>query len=394
MTPRRFILAALLALCGRTPAQDIATDRIRVVLHEDEAYERTVFLTAREVHLAGVARDDVFIAAQSVELSGRADNDVWILGAETVSVTGTVKDHARLAGNVITVGGYIGNGLWAAGGTVNVTEDAEVAGETTIWARDVILGGALRGPARITARRVTLAGAVYGDLRIVADDIVALPQARVEGDLIYTAPKEFLPDPRVTITGQQTRVPAAPTPELRGLSLLALASALVAGIPFVLLFPGFAGRGARAVRASFWSSLMIGAIAGGLLPMAILLAFATVVGIPLALALAAAMGLFLYLAQFPVALALGGMLLRRRGPQPPAAALGAFVVGLAALHLLPMIPVAGAAAGLLTTLLGFGALLRALSERRAPPPLPLAMASTPPPTGSSTETDLSPGATP
>jgi len=385
-------IAALLAAPALALAAAGRNDPPRVILHEDEAHERPVLISAREVRLAGTAKDDLFVMAQTVEMTGRADNDVWMLGADAVTIAGTVGDHARLAGNVVTVGGHVGNGLWALGGTVKIAADAEIVGESVIWARDLILEGVLRGPVRITARNATLAGTVQGDVRIVAEDIVALPQARVEGDLIYTAPQEFIPDPRVTITGQLSRAPAPPAPDRSGWTLLFLSGALATGIPFVLVFPRFAGRGARAVRESFWSSLLIGIAAGGLLPVAIALAFALVVGIPLALVLAAAMWIFLYLGQFPVALALGGALLRRRGPQPAAAAMGAFVVGLAVLHLLPMIPVAGPAVGLLAMLLGFGALLRTLVERPAPP-LP-AIESAPPLTGAPADAPHQPGDSP
>lgn len=133
---------------------------------------------------------------------------------------------------------------------------------------------------------------------------------------------------------------------------------------------------------------MIGAVAGGLLPLVIVFAVLIVVGIPLALVLAAGMGVFLYLAQFPVALAVGGFLLRRRGPQPPLTAIGAMAIGLVALHLLPIIPYAGPAISLGATLLGFGALLRALGgDRPQPPPLPTLT----PPAAPSAESPFSSG---
>lgn len=367
-----FAGALALAAAPRSPGAAAlpSGDAGQFWLHEDQALERPTFLTGRSVSLAGVAKDDLFVVAQRLELTGRAENDLWAAG-ESIAINGVVRDHARLAANAVVIRGRIGNGLWAVGNGVQVAEGAIVGGPTTIWGRDVVLDGELSGPVTVTARSVTVAGSIRGDVRLIAEEILALPTARIEGDLIYTAPNEFTPDSRVKIAGELVRVPATPRPETGGLALLLLLAAFLVGIPFVLLFPRFAGRGARAVRESFWSSLMVGAVAGGLLPLVIIFAFLLVVGIPLALVLAAGMGIFLYLAQFPVALAFGGLLLRRRGPQPPLTAIGALAVGLAALHLLSLIPYAGPAISLGATLLGFGALLRALNgDRPQPPPLP------------------------
>lgn len=347
-------------------------------LHEDQALERPAFLTGRSVSIAGIAKDDLFVVAQRLELAGRAENDLWAAG-ESIAINGDVRDHARLAGTAVVVRGRIGNGLWAIGNGVQIAEGAVVGGPTTIWGRDVVLDGELSGPVTVNARSVTLAGFIRGDVRLMAEEILALPTARIEGDFIYTAPNEFTPDSRVKIAGEVVRIPAAPQPAASGLALLLLLAAFLVGIPFVLLFPRFAGRGARAVRESFWSSLMVGAVAGGLLPLVIVFAALIVVGIPLALVLAAGMGIFLYLAQFPVALAFGGLLLRRRGPQPPLTAIGALAVGLVALHLLPLIPFAGPLIRFGATLLGFGALLRALGgDRPQPPPLPFLTPPAPP----------------
>ncbi len=337
----------------------------RIELHAEEAYARPVLLWGADVRLAGRAMDDVFVAAQTLDMSGRADGDFWAL-ADKIAFTGTAADHVRLAGTTVQISGTLERGLLAIGQTVKIASGAEIRGAATIRATDVIIEGAVRGPIRIVAQNVTLAGTIGGDARITADEIVALPRARIEGALAYTSPREFFPDPRATLGGALVRIPAAETRS--AWPLIFFAGALLAGAPFILIFPRFAGAGVRSVRESFAGSLLVGLVAAGVLPLAILFGSITVVGLPLALATAAAGGTLLYLGQFPVALALGGWLLRRRGPQPAGVTLAAFAAGLSALHLLVAIPMAGPIVSLAARLVGFGSLLRALTARNAAPP--------------------------
>lgn len=386
------VLAFAAAVTARGAALDVTSGN-RIELHADEAYARPVLLWGVDVRLAGQAMDDLFVAAQTLEIAGRAAGDVWAL-ADQIVFSGTAADHVRLAGTTVRISGTLERGLLAIGQTVKIASDAEVRGPATIRASDVILEGAVRGPVRIVARDVTLAGTIGGEARITADDIVALPRARIEGALAYTSPREFFPDPRATLGGPLVRIPAAETQS--ALPLIFFVGALLAGIPFVLIFPRFAGAGVRAIRETFATSLLIGLVAVGVLPAAILFGSITVVGLPLALVAAAAGATLLYLGQFPAALALGGWLLRRRGPQSAGIALAALAAGLSALHLLAAIPVAGPIVSLAARLAGFGALLRTLTARRATPPpassldAALRQAVAPPPLPPTTSTGASP----
>lgn len=365
---RPFVVVALAGLLVSTSAWAHAwVQRRHFDLPPDQALPRpSVILAHESIRFAGVAEDDVFLLAPRIEWSGKGLNDLWAVGNDVV-VTGSIRDHARLFGRTVRVEGHIANGLFVLGTTVTLATTASVHGGAIIRAEDVLLNGVVEGPLNITAERVTLGGVIRGDVRIRAADLRAFPGTRIEGDLVYQSPAEFLPDPRVTITGELARAApeARPSRNLTFPAFLYL-GALLVGVPFLLLFPDFAGRAVRLWRHSFWPSLAIGAIAVGLIPLMTALALATVVGIPLAAVLGGAALVFLYVSQFVGALAIGAGLLRRRGLMGVRDAVLTLVVGLAVLYVLPLIPTLGLPLLLAALVVGFGAFLRALLTPERP----------------------------
>ncbi len=361
------VILVLAAIGAKTVAAHTVVNTKNFTVLADETLLSPIVVFANEIRFEGLATDDIFLFAERIDWTGNGSNDVWAVGNE-ISLTGNIHDHARLGGRTIRVSGVIGNGLVAVGGTVRIGSEANIKGGVTVWAEDALVAGNVEGPLSLSAGSVTLGGVIRGHIRIRANDIRALPGTRIEGDLVYVSSTEFIPGPRVTITGKVARSPLPPAPR-RNLAfpLFLYAGALLVGIPFVLLFPDFAGAGARLWRHSFFSSLAAGALALGLIPMLALLAMVSYVGIPLALVLSATSAVLLFLSQFTAALALGGVLLRRRGPQGVREALLVLAAGLAALYVFGLVPMAGSLIFICALLAGFGAVLRALLRTRQEP---------------------------
>ena len=158
---------------------------------------------------------------------------------------------------------------------------------------------------------------------------------------------------------------------------------MLAGLPFVTLFPLFTSRAVTALRTQSNKCLLAGGIALAGLPMAAGLAALTWIGIPLALLLAGVWGALLYLAKFVVAIPLAVWLLKLRGPADrQLGALPVLAVGLFLLYVADALPFVGFAVWLATVLYGMGALVLALlggqkglplvmrMPERNPPPVP------------------------
>lgn len=239
------------------------------------------------------------------------------------------------------------------GDVVVVDGRVRVAGRAT---GDVV---AVSGPVRIS-------GTVEGDVVALSDLARLAPGARVEGDLIYGDERPLVAS-GATVEGdvQKVDVDEVLSPLGGFIGGLALwiafsVSSLLAGLLLFLLAPRAveAARAAAATRTG-------GAVGWGLLlffgvPILALLAFLTIVGIPLAIAL--------LLTVFPLYLlgyVTSAWLLGRRlvGERP---VLG-FLAGWGILRALALVPVVGGLVWLGATIFGLGALGVAAWRARAGP---------------------------
>jgi len=340
---------------------------------------------AGDISFRGIFRNDAFLAAQTIQFKGTAENDVWAM-ADTLAFTGEIRDNARfLARRATELNGRIGKDLAVAANAVMLGDQAVVAGDALLAGDTVTVSGRIGGQLRIHAIRATLDGHVGGNLRITADDIVIMPGAMIDGDLVYTCPKELFLNEKVQLKGQLIRhTPAASGParksgwrqQISSIMYFYLA-ALITGLPFVGLFPRFAGRSVRLIRRSVWKCALAGIVAFCIVPLLSLLAMVTLVGLPLGFLLALAYIILLYLGKIATALALGAVMFRRQGPQTFARVFTALSLGLIALYLGMAAPLIGALVWLAAAFIGLGALILALAQPDVPvielpnlPPLP------------------------
>lgn len=354
-------LTCLLAVAA--PAGDtlwISTNRYE--LPAGQSIPSQLGLVAEVAQLGGTVEDDVFVVARAqAEFAGENRGDTWVLAGQTI-VNGTLRDHVRAAGQSLTVRGLLERSFYAVGSSVLLTTGSVVRGDVVVAGENVTLEGQVGGQANLMAQSVTLAGTVSGSVRILAQDIVVMPGARIEGDLVYTSPKELILTQQDQVAGKLKRLqppgPDVSTFSTESLVLLALQGlgALLVGLPLAGLFPRAVGRATRLIRFNPLRCLLAGLAMLFLIPVVAVVSALTLVGLPLSLLAAGLTAALLYLGKLVVALVLGGLLLKRSGPQSLASALAAMAIGLLVLYSAFALPVIGSSVALLATLLGSGSL--------------------------------------
>ncbi len=361
------LLIAVLLAASSAVAMDIRRED-RFVVRADQTVSNELWLAADKIVIKGTARDDVFMAGGLISLGGEFQNDVWAIG-EVVDFHGKAAEHVRLMGRAVEVGGTADGSLVAAGNSVKVAESAEIQGDALLAGENVLTEGRIDGNIRVIATSVTLSGKFGGNVRVISDDIVVVPGTQIKGNLAYTASKELVLDSRVTLGGQlirkdveafEGRPATASWNEVVFTQTFLYLCALVVGLPFVGLFPQFAGRAIRHLRSAGWKCALVGAAAFGLMPLLGFFVMLTLIGIPLGLLLLTVYVILLYLSKIVVALVIGGGLLQRRGPQPFIRIFTAMSLGLMVIYAVTALPVAGRILALAVVLTGLGAMMLAL----------------------------------
>ena len=219
----------------------------------------------------------------------------------------------------------------------------------------------------IKAQKATLGGNVDGDVSIRAQDIVILPGAHLNGNLIYTAPNELILPSSVILQGELTRTLASPkkkplfTKDPGSHYLFALAAWLT-GLLFIGLFPHYTGATLYTLNTSRGLSSLIGFAALFLIPIGAILLIFTVVGLPLSMLLILSYAILIYLSKIVVALWLGTTLLKRKQWVKREVGLP-LALGLLILYTLTGFSLLAMPVNLIILIFGLGALLLVLLKK-------------------------------
>jgi cytoskeletal protein CcmA (bactofilin family) len=322
-----------------------------------------LYAAGGSVEVLAEVQGDVLAAGGRVSLQAPVRGDVAAAGG-TVSVSGPVGDDVRAVGGLVTVAAPVGGDLVAAGGRVRLAPEAAVAGRAWLAGGSVEIAGTVTGHVEAVGRTVRISGRVDGDVTVAAAEVEVPAGARIGGQLLYRSPEPARIDPGAQIAGGVTHRrmdvprPAAVARRLAlAAGLVAAAGLALAALVLVLLFPRTAVRAARTIGTDPWKSLGVGFALLVAVPAAGVALAATVIGIPLGLALLALYAVGLLAGFLTGIVFLGDLALRPLSRDPGATVrVLSVILAVAVLALLQWVPGLGAGLAWLAVVLGLGAL--------------------------------------
>ncbi len=357
----------------------------------------TVNATGGDVRAAGAsvivsgAAANIKAAGASVALSADAAGSVWAFGGKvvvggtigadlaaagaSVNLTGKVTGDAGLCGAVVEINAPIGGNLRTGGANVTIGPLTDIAGRLDAGGANVSMSGHVHGAARLAGATVIFNGRTDGPLTLAGEHVVVGSFARIGGDLTVYSRQDPEIAPEAVVNGAVHRF--GPPAEWRNIPSWAfgfvLAGAMVlgtilAGIVLML----FGGRlfltALDHARLRPVSTILIGVITLVLVPAVAAILGATVVGLPVGIALMLALPL-LFVFGHPIAAAgiAAGIFVRNPGPIGIARALLFVVLGAIVIALISLIPWVGPLAVAIVIVLGVGALVRTAGGRLRTP---------------------------
>lgn len=247
---------------------------------------------------------DLFAAAGSVDVEAPVAGDAVVAGG-TVRLGADVGRSVYAAGGRLTLVGRVAHNARLAGGQVQIEAPAHVAGNLTVTAGRVELLGTVDGSVGAAGGHVRIDGRIGGDVDVAAGSIELGPNARIDGSLRYRSSEPLQRDPTAQVTGTIERLGAESAEEaherpMRWIGtafavLWTIGLALLAAIA-VAVAPRASAAVSQALHRQPGFALLLGFIVLVCTPIAAVLAFVTVIGIPLGL-----LALLVYLMLLPVA---------------------------------------------------------------------------------------------
>ncbi len=260
-----------------------------VTVDAPATFDQNVYAAGVDVAVSAPVTGDVLAAGDVVYISSRATGDIMALGS-TVMIQGAEAQDVRTAAANLTVGGTFSGELLAAGASVTVTPGTAIAKDSYIAAGNLSFDGDASGTLYVTGGTVYFDGRTGGNLVIRnAKDVTIGPDAAIEGNLEYTAPRAASIAQSAHIGGT-TLFHKAPTPAERDAWagpflailtlwwLLKLATILAGAYLFWYAFRKDSVLVVFRAARGFWKELLRGFVVAVALPIASLVAIFTVIG--------------------------------------------------------------------------------------------------------------------
>ena len=309
---------ALVAAAAPPPlGVEVSTsDAGHYVLEAGETHTGDLYWMSGTVEIDGTLVGDLYVLAQSLIVRGTVTGDVNAC-AQSISLEGTIEDAVRTVSQTLRVTGTIDGPLFAIGPSIVIEESAVITGEVTAMGAQIEIHGAIEQDLEVTGGQVILTGAVGGDANLEADIVEIADEARIEGDLEYSARKRLDLDEFDLVGGDIEFIPEMPEPPVTTGGVMTwfffVLVALVTGLAVIALAPALTRDFVANVGGDGLKSAGVGFITAIVVPVALLIVCVLFITIPLVLIAAVLFAILIYIAKVPVAIWAGDLVLRRVG---------------------------------------------------------------------------------
>jgi cytoskeletal protein CcmA (bactofilin family) len=383
--PAAKVLAALavLAAPGESRAHFGMHEHEDLLVAAGTVHSGTLVASARTVTVDGVVDGDLVVLTERLVLRGELAGNLFAVARE-VDLRGVVHGSLFVGGERSTLAGEVRGDVYSGAESFILAPDGRIARDLTVVADQIVLEGEVgRDANALLAESIEARGSIGRDLRGHARRLVLLESSRIGANVEVSLPEGVAIERR---SGAQVggELQALAHERQRGSDLgrflelevyawmlLHLGAAFVLGMLLHLLAPEILAVRADSPR-DLLRGLGIGLATLVAVPLALALAAVTVVGLPVALIGAAGLAAALYVGLVAVGGLIGAALLH-----PSEGSHGGFgaalAAGLAVLVLLTHLPFLGHALRVVAIVVGLGLLVeRALDawRWRAAPAVP------------------------
>ncbi|MFA6296184.1 MAG: polymer-forming cytoskeletal protein [Patescibacteria group bacterium] len=393
-----FAFALLLLLpIGFVSAYDIRSTEGTATISSTETIQDDLMIAGQSVQIDGVVSGDVYAVGQTVTIS----SDAKVLGnlftaAQIVNIDGTVEGDVFAAGANVNITGSVKNGIMAFAGMISVAPKATLDSNNATFfggtidisknanfSKDLIVNGGVtnfKGTVdnnlTINAGTVDVSGQVKKDATITASDkLVFNSGAKVDGNLNYTAPEKAEFKSGSSVSGetkftqftkeQQKNVGKKNHSNWFAMSAFKIASGFVSMICLIVVSiitaavaKKYSLNFVEQLKTKTWASLGWGLLVVFVAPIAMLILFVTIIGIPLALLVLPIYIVLMYFAKVFASICTGYFIIKSINKKEPNLILSA-VLGVIVLSIIMMIPFIGFLAKLAVISLGIGGIILA-----------------------------------
>ena len=349
----------------------------------DKPVYEDVYLAGGTITINAPIHGDLVIAGGTVNINDSVTNDIIIAGGE-ITLNANAGDDIRLAGGRLNINQNVTGDVVVTGGSFLLARNSTVGGSLIAGGGEVTVDGSINGYVRSMSgmfvlngrvgkyldargKDILINGTIAGDAILSADEIEVGQDAAFAGKVRYWSaePANFRQSVKSgsAVEDESLRMDRGGGRYLGFASVLGLLWYLGAALVFIILIQFLFGKYLQNASANFSGagtgrSILYGFLFFILIPVAILFALFTLIGIPLALLM-----IFLYMTLILLSTVISSLVLanyiniryynNREMWRQVWTALGIFIV----LKLITLIPVLGWLLMIAAVFLTFGLLI-------------------------------------
>ena len=372
------VLAVTIIIAAPVDAADIRQGE-KLVVPAGEVVDDDLYLFGSRIAVDGTVNGDIIAFADIIDINGPVNGN-FNGGANYITVKGPVRGSVRVAASTMDIDSSIGGDLVAAASQLDITPGGSVGRDLLAAAGTVHVDGPVGKDIRGSAGDLIINSSVGGNIDVECRDIKLEPAASIAGYPTYRSENKASQAEGAVVKGRTTHVSPPPQPSgestgrMVGWALSAIVifavilliiiavfkyiAALLTGIIIILIVCKYTPGLIETLKNKPWHCLGYGALFLLLVPIAVVIAFVLVIGIPLGLAGLALYILAVYLGHIFTGLFVGKWMLRQSADTTaPGPLIGALALGLLAVYIVSIIPFVGSLCDLAAILFGLGAIL-------------------------------------
>jgi cytoskeletal protein CcmA (bactofilin family) len=315
--------AAIVSLAVLTPTIAMAASTKTgndMSLVKSETHDGTLYAYGQTLIIDGNIKGDLVCAAETVTVNGDVSGDI-LCAAQNLTINGAVGGNVRIIGQTVTLNGTIGKNLNAAAQSVTTGPQAKIGSEAGILAETTTLRGPIGSNLYGSMSTLNLKSTVNGNVDVYVETLALASDAEIGGNLGYASSATFAIDPsKVGGTIRRSDPPQGSAHSTTNSfsfagwfaeRLYVLAAILVIALPLVWFAPRLLNRLVKTMLDKPGPSIGWGFVGLAILPFAGLIAFMTIIGIPLAILGLVGWAVLFFTSNIFAGIALGKVVLSR-----------------------------------------------------------------------------------
>ncbi len=363
------VILSTIAFVGMANAQSIqAGDKITVPTNE--TIDSMLLAAGNNIDIAGDVNGDVYCAGQNITISGTISGDVFCAG-QNITIDGVIEGSVRLMGQSVTISGFVTGSATIGGQTLFIEKGSVISRDLLGGTQNITINGEVGRDSVIGANSLIINGEVGRNIKGGVDTLTIGSTGLVGGNLDYTSPH----DPNINNGGEvvgtitiyepsiDSRAGSQSAAIMTFTSFLYFAVAMITiGLVLVLAFPRVFDDAALKAIKKPGKTALAGIVSVFVAPILIIMLFASVFGIPLAIVILLAWILTMLLSAPFVGYMIAKLALKNTTQQP----ILIMLVGISLISIVYFIPIIGLIAMLSVYVFGTGMILiqsRQLTDR-------------------------------